>query len=235
MIPHEHNLAPLEETLGVTFKNKVLLLRAVTHRSYLNENREERALGNNELLEFLGDAVLELIVTEYLVRNYPTETEGNLTTLRSNLVCTEALIEVGEVFELSRYLRCSRGERAELEKSVRRRKMFADVFEAIIGAIYQDRGMMTAAMFVLDTVMPRLEEIRSREGRDPKSLIQELVQAREGITPHYVTLGRDGPDHVTIWSVALHVGTRRLATGSGYSRKDAETAAAAKALIDYMK
>lgn len=227
----EH-LQALETVLEVTFKNKALLLRAITHRSYLNENRGERALGQNERLEFLGDAVLEVIVAEYLYRNLPQESdEGVLTNIRGELVSTRSLGKVAEELGLNKYLRLSNGERKETSADPRRcRHLYANVLEAIIGAIYLDRGMPTTEIFVQFTVIPRLEILMREGSRDWKSQYQELIQAREGITPHYQLLRREGSDHEPRHIVALYVGKRWVIEARGVSRINAEMHAAYQAL-----
>lgn len=227
----EH-LQALEAVLKVTFKNKALLLRAITHRSYLNENRAERALGHNERLEFLGDAVLEVIVAEYLYRNLPQESdEGVLTSIRGELVCTRSLGKVAAELGLDRFVRLSNGERKETSTDQRRRRyLYANVLEAVIGAIYLDRGMPVTEIFTQFTVIPRLEIIMREGTHDWKSQFQELAQAKYGITPRYDLIRRQGPDHEPRHTVALYLGKKWVVEAMGVSRINAEMRAAYEAL-----
>lgn len=227
------DLAILEELLGISFRDKSLLVRALTHRSYRNENRTAEDEQNNEHLEFLGDAVIEIVVTEYLFRRFDREadtSEGGLTRLRSALVSSEALIEVAQQFDLPRFLRCSNGERQDFLRSTRKKKLLADVLEAIIGAFYLDRGRLAAEMFVLETIVPRLEKLQAQGIREPKSDLQELMQARRGVTPHYRELSQNGPEHTPWFTVGVFAGKDRLATGQGPNKKIAETKAAEEAM-----
>jgi ribonuclease-3 len=190
-------------------------------------------LGHNELLEFLGDAVLELVTTEYLYRNFSGETEGALTNVRAELVNTKSLVKIAEQLEIPRFLRVSKGE--SIGASLEQTRKYANAVEATVAAIYLDRGKMTAEMFVLDVIIPKLEEVRRNGTTDWKSQFQELVQGREGVTPKYRTLSETGPDHDRHFTVGCFVGTKQVAVGSGKSQKQAQMNAAKEALRTYGK
>lgn len=227
-------LHALETILEVTFVDKTLLLRAMTHRSYLNEHRDEKWLGNNERLEFLGDGVLEMVVTEYLYRNLPESEEGHLTAIRSGLVSARTLGIVAMQLGLNKYVRLSRGEQIETRRDSRRRRyLYANVLEAVIGAIYVDRGMATAEIFVQYTMIPRLETVLKEGDRNWKGEYQALMQARVGITPRYQPVRSEGPGHRSRHTVALYLGNKLVLEATGMSRFEAEMRAAHEALKPY--
>lgn len=222
------DIAAVEEIVGVRFHNKELLIQALTHRSYLNEHRKEGGK-HNEILEFLGDAVLDLVVTEYLVRNVKGQTEGHLSMLRGKLVENEALNKLAKSLGIMRYWRASKGEKKGVsERGFDRHRHGANTVEAIIAAIYLDRGKIAAETFILTTVVSYLEEIT--DPNDPKSKLQEIVQEREGYTPEYQVLNSWGPDHDANYEVGVFVNKRLLAKGEGLSKKEASVAAAKNAL-----
>ncbi|MFA5954185.1 MAG: ribonuclease III [Patescibacteria group bacterium] len=223
-----HNLFEIEEHLGVTFVNKELLEQALVHRSYLNEN-PEFPHGNNERLEFLGDAVLELVVTEFLYRNYQNP-EGDLTNWRASLVNTKMLGEVANELHLRDYLYLSRGEAKETNTKART-YILANAFEAIVGAMYIDQGFSVAENFIQRVLLPRLPHILEYElYRDPKSAFQEAAQEKVGITPNYRVLSETGPDHAKIFTIGIFLGSDLVAEGKGASKQEGEESAARAAL-----
>lgn len=220
----------LQEKIGVTFRDKALVERAFIHRSYLNEH-PKLGLEHNERLEFLGDAVLELVVTDYLYRNY-SNPEGDLTNWRSALVKTESLSAVADGLSLGEHLRLSRGEAKGNARS--RALIHANVVEALIGALYLDQGYEAARAFIDTHIVSRLETIL-KEGSwiDPKSRFQELAQEHEGVTPAYRVIEESGPDHDKLFVVGVYVGKKRCGQGQGSSKQAAQQAAAANALKSY--
>jgi ribonuclease-3 len=228
--PTKQTLADLQKQIKVSFKDASLLERAFIHRSYLNEHPKS-GLEHNERLEFLGDAVLELVVTDYLYRHYENP-EGDLTNWRSALVKTESLSAVADKLELDQYLLLSRGEAKGNARS--RALIHANCVEAVIGAIYLDQGYEAARSFIEAHIVSRLKEILE-EGSwvDPKSKFQELAQEREGYTPHYRVLEEMGPDHDKVFSVGVYIGDRLCGKGQGSSKQAAQQAAAAVALKAY--
>ncbi len=223
-------LEQLQQQLGIKFDDFSLLERAFIHRSYINEHPKS-GLEHNERLEFLGDAVLELVVTDYLYRHYENP-EGDLTNWRSALVKTESLSAVAEKLELDQYLRLSRGE---AKGNVRSRSLIhANCVEAMIGAIYLDKGYEVARGFIEAHIVSRLEGILADGSwMDPKSKFQELSQEREGFTPHYKVMEEMGPDHDKVFVVGVYVGDRLCGKGQGSSKQSAQQAAAAAALKKY--
>jgi len=223
----ERNFAALEQQLGVTFKDRGLLTLALTHRSYLNEHPEARP-GHNERLEFLGDAVIELVVTEYLYAHYPNP-EGELTNWRAALVNAIMLSEVCRELGVDPFLLLSRGESKEIGKA--RQYILANAFEAIVGAIYLDRGMRTTRAFLNRVLLLRLPYIlEHRLYVDAKSRFQEIAQDRLGITPRYEVLGESGPDHAKRFRVGIYLKGEFVAEGAGSSKQEAQMAAAEAAL-----
>jgi ribonuclease III len=218
-----------DEHLG-GFKDLKLLITAFTHRSYINEHKKT-ATEHNERLEFLGDAVLELIVTEYLYNNYQ-EPEGVLTNWRSALVRTESISAAAAREGFEPLLRLSRGEK---RGSVRaRQQILANCYEAVIGAIYLEKGYKAAKSFIDKTLLPTLEEILTAGSwQDPKSRLQELVQSREGLTPIYKVLSEEGPDHDKLFVIGVFVGGKLRGQGSGSSKQAAQVASATDALTLY--
>ena len=222
------DLSGLEETLGVTFHNKDTLRQALVHRSYLNEHPDFH-IGHNERLEFLGDAVLELVVTEYLFENYENP-EGELTNWRASLVNADMLASVCDELDAEEYLHLSKGE-AKDAKSKARRYILANAFEAIIGAIYLDQGWDVSKVFITRTIISKLPNIlENRLYVDPKSHFQELSQEKFGVTPSYKVLKEEGPDHAKTFQVGVYVGKEMVATGVGTSKHEAQVAAANAAL-----
>lgn len=217
----------LEQKIKIQFRDQNLLQSALTHRSYLNENRKW-PLPHNERLEFLGDAVLELITTEYLFRNFPNP-EGELTNLRSALVNYKMLAEIASEVGLEKFILLSKGEAKDVGRA--RQVILANAFESLIGAIYLDAGFDPARQFVDDFVIARLGKIVS-DGRilDPKSKFQELTQEKLGITPHYKVLAEWGPDHNKKFEVGVFINDKQIATGTGPSKQEAEIAAAENGL-----
>lgn len=220
----------IEALLGVSFSDKNLLLSATTHRSYLNEHREV-SWEHNERLEFLGDAVLELVVTDYLFRAYPEKPEGELTAIRAALVNTASLANASEQLGINRYLLMSKGEAKDEGRA--RQYILANAFESCIGAIYLDQGYTTAEHFIADRLFPQTDEIvAKRLWQDPKSRFQELAQERASVTPTYETLSQEGPDHDRIFTVGVFLRKEKVADGRGRSKQEAEQQAAERAIIE---
>lgn len=220
-------VSELESQIGYIFKNKDLARQAMTHRSYLNEN-PDWGLNQNERLEFLGDAVLELVVTEYLYKNYPNP-EGEMTNWRAALVNANMLAQISQSFDLNKYLLLSRGEAKDTGRA--RQYILANAVEALIGAIYLDQGYEAARKFIEKFVLVQLPQI-IREGsyRDSKSLLQEEAQERSGITPTYEVLEEWGPDHARNFRVGVFLGREQIGIGEGPSKQDAQQLAAQDAL-----
>ncbi len=224
----EEKFAELEKKIGVEFKDKNLLIQAFCHRSYLNENPNFE-LGHNERLEFLGDAVLELIVTSYLYFTYPEKSEGELTSWRAALVNTKEIGDTAEKLNFHDFLLLSKGEGKEGGKA--RLCILANTFESLVGAIYLDRGYDTAKDFVeknLICKLPRIIELGLY--RDPKSEFQEITQEEVGITPAYKVLKEWGPDHKRNFVIGVFLGDTLSGQGEGQSKKEAEEKAAKEAL-----
>ncbi|PIR38296.1 MAG: ribonuclease III [Candidatus Zambryskibacteria bacterium CG10_big_fil_rev_8_21_14_0_10_42_12] len=218
-----------EERIGVTFKDKSILEQAFTHRSYLNENKDT-GREHNERLEFLGDAVLELVITHFLYEKYPDKNEGELTAYRSALVKTETLSSVSESLGFNDFLLLSRGEAKDTGRA--RQYILANTFESVVGAIYLDQGYDTAKQFIYDHITNLIDAIL-KEGTwiDAKSRFQEKSQEVVGTTPSYRTVKEEGPDHDKHFTVGVFLGKEKVAEGSGKSKQDAEQAAA-KAAMD---
>jgi ribonuclease-3 len=215
------------QKLGGEFKNLELLVTAFTHRSYLNEHKKT-VKEHNERLEFLGDAVLELVVTEYLYLNY-TEPEGILTNWRSALVRTESISAAGEKLGFNEYLRLSRGEKRGSERA--RAQILANCFEAVAGAIYLDGGYDKAKQFITDNILNTLSGIlTSGSWMDSKSRLQEIAQSVENATPHYRVLSEEGPDHEKIFTVGVYINDALRGQGDGPSKQAAQQVAAEAAL-----
>lgn len=214
----------LEQRLGVVFKEKILLEQALVHRSYLNENPGYK-FGHNERLEFLGDAVLELVVTEYLFKNYPNP-EGELTNWRASLVNSKMLAEMSEKLNVNDHLYLSRGE-AKDNNTKARQYILANAFESIVGAMYLDQGYDVCRDFIHRELLPELPHILENElYRDPKSKFQEAAQEKVGITPAYRVLNEEGPDHAKIFTIGVFLKEEEVASGKGNSKQEAEEAAA---------
>lgn len=219
-----------QKILGITFDNIELLVTAFTHRSYLNEHKKT-ATEHNERLEFLGDAVLELVVTEYLYNNF-SEPEGILTNWRSSLVRTESISAAAAKFEFEPLLRLSRGERRGTERA--RAQILANSYEAVVGAIYLDKGYGAAKAFITKTILVTFKQIlKSGSWLDPKSHLQEVAQSKEGATPVYKVLNEEGPDHEKIFTVGVFVNGQLRGTGKGPSKQTGQQKAAEAALATY--
>jgi ribonuclease III len=217
-----------EERTGIVFADKELLKQAFIHRSYINEN-PSAGLSHNERLEFLGDAVLELIVTDYLYRKYPSSPEGELTAVRSSLVNAVIISDIASELGMNDYLLLSKGEAKDTGKA--RQYILANTYEPYMGAVYLDRGYETARKFVADTILPHTEEIVSKKlWRDPKSLVQEKAQEKAGCTPFYKVLSESGPDHDKRFTVGIFFNSDLIAEGKGKSKQEAEQRAAEIAL-----
>ncbi len=219
-----------QDTFGFTFNDIELLVTAFTHRSYLNEHKKT-VKEHNERLEFLGDAVLELVVTEFLFTNYG-ESEGVLTNWRSALVRTESIGAAAQKFGFEPFLRLSRGERRGTDRG--RAQILANSFEAVIGAIYLDQGYEAAKTFISQSILSTLSSILSNGSwMDAKSRLQEVVQSQEGITPIYKVISEEGPDHDKMFTVGVFVEGRLLGKGSGPSKQAGQQQAAEAALLSY--
>lgn len=214
----------LEKKIGVTFEDKNLLTNALIHRSFLNENNNFE-FGSNERLEFLGDAVLELIVTEFLFKNQKEE-EGILTSFRASLVNTDMLSKVSNALEITEYLYLSKGERSDIH-SKSKKSILADACEAIIGAIYLDQGIEKAKKFIYDHLLIYFKEIlKSKSYIDFKTFFQEVAQEKIGTTPNYKVIEESGPDHDKIFKIGLYVGDELISYGVGKNKQKAQEDAA---------
>jgi ribonuclease III len=217
----------LDQRLGLHFNNNLLLSRALTHRSYLNEHND--AVEDNERLEFLGDAILDFIVGAWLYNRYPEMPEGDLTRMRSSLVYTEQLANFARKIELGRAMRLGRGESQAGGRE--RPALLCDTFEALIGAIYLDRDIEAVKSFISPMLKEAADEILSNHSiEDPKSLFQEWAQSQGYQAPYYVTRGSVGPDHSKIFEVDVVVNGQVYGTGSGTSKQAAAKSAARDAL-----
>lgn len=218
--------------LGFEFENIELLLTAFTHRSYVNEHKKSTK-EHNERLEFLGDAVLELAVTNYLYRNF-AEPEGILTSWRSALVRTESISDAGKKLGYEPLIRMSRGEKQGSDRA--RAQILANSFEALIGAIYLDKGYEKAEKFIEKHILSKLEGILNDESwRDPKSHLQEMSQSVDNMTPQYRVLEEIGPDHEKVFRLGVYVGENLMGVGEGPSKQIAQQQAATAALNEYKK
>ncbi len=226
-----HLLEELEAVIGFNFKNKDFLREALTHRSYLNE-RSDWPFPNNERLEYLGDAVLELAVSEKLFQQFPQEAEGQLTMFRAALVNYQMLGRIAASFHLDDYIFMSKGERADTSKA--REVILANAIEALIGAIYLDAGYEAAVGFISRLILPHLPEIlETKSYKDSKSELQELIQEKLKITPNYRVLEESGPAHQRTFRIGVYFEEELTAEGLGSSKQEAELAAAKKALEKY--
>lgn len=222
------NFSPFEKKIAVSFADQELLRAAFTHRSYLNEHRQA-GREHNERLEFLGDAVLELVVTEFLYKKYPTKPEGELTLYRSALVNAVTLAGIAEGLGMNDYMLLSRGEKKDIGRA--REVILANAIEALIGALYLDGGYEKARDFIARFVLPQTDRLVA-EGKwlDAKSKFQEKAQEVVGVTPAYETVKEVGPDHDKHFTVAVFLGKERVAEGEGKSKQEAEQAAASNGL-----
>lgn len=219
----------LEKRIGVKFTNRDLLKTALTHRSYINENREQN-IENNERLEFLGDAVLELIISDHIYKKYPEKHEGELTSIRSALVRTESIAEESKKMGIGQYLLLSKGEEESGGKD--KEYIIADLYEAVLGAIYLDKDYETAKEYVTRTILKKVDKVVEEElFIDPKTKIQELSQAKYKVTPTYTILKEEGPDHDKHFTIGLFLENKEIAQGVGTSKQKAEEDAARKAIL----
>ncbi len=221
-------LPDIEERLGVSFQRKEFLQEALTHRSYINEN-PDWPTGHNERLEFLGDAVLELVVTEFLFARFAEKPEGELTSLRAAMVNTMMLASRAADIGLNDALLLSRGEAKDTGRA--RQYLLANAFEALIGALYLDGGYESAKKFLERVLFPQIDNVlKYKLWKDAKSLFQEEAQERENITPNYRVLREWGPDHAKRFVIGVFLGEEKIAEGEGDSKQEAETQAAANGL-----
>lgn len=221
-----------EELLDIEFQNPLLLLEALTHRSYLNED-SGHPTGHNERLEFLGDAVVELIVTEFLLKKFPETPEGTLTRYRSSLVSGQVMGDIIDELEFHRFMLFSKGQRWELaQKTASTQKarliICSNLFEALVGAIYLDQGLGPCRLFVDHFLLRRLSDLGSGKATG-KEALQEECQAKFKIAPTYLVLEKSGSDHDTRWTVGCFIGHTKVSEGCALNKKEAETAAAERA------
>lgn len=223
------DFSKFEEHIGVVFNNKSLLKQAFLHRSYLNEHPEE-TLDNNERLEFLGDAVLELVVTAYLFNKFPEKPEGELTAYRAALVNTHSISRAARELTMNDFLLLSKGEARDTGKA--REYILANTYEAVIGALYLDQGYDVAESFIEKSLFPQLETIlNDRLWQDAKSRFQEKAQEHKGITPAYTLLEETGPDHDKNFIVGVYLEDTLVGKGEGRSKQQAQQEAALNALV----
>ena len=223
------DFSKLEEEIGIKFNDINLLKQSVVHRSYLNEHPKFE-LHHNERLEFLGDAVLEIVVTEHLFRTFPDTPEGDLTNWRASLVNANMLAEIAQDIKLEDYLYLSKGESKD-SNSKARQYILANAVEALIGAIYLDQKINVAKKFVLSKIVSKLDNILAHKlYLDPKSRFQEKAQEIYRITPHYKVLKESGPDHDKIFEVGLYINDKLITRGKGSSKQEAQVDAAAKGI-----
>ena len=223
------DFSKFEKNIGITFKNKGLLKQAFTHRSYLNEHRDTE-LAHNERLEFLGDAVLELIVTEYLYNKFIDSAEGELTSYRAALVNAVTLSDIASKIGMNDYLLLSKGEAKDTGRA--RQIILANTIEAFIGAVFLDQGYETAKYFITENILGAVEKvIEEKTWLDAKSKFQEQAQDHEGVTPLYKTLKEEGPDHDKKFTVGVYLNKNKIAEGEGKSKQEAEQEAAKNALL----
>jgi len=224
-----NDLTQLAKTLGLKFNDPQLFEQALVHRSYLNEH--DYPAGHNERLEFLGDAVVELITTEHLYHKFPDKAEGELTALRSAMVRRTTLGEIGAELELHKYLKLSKGE---AKSAANQAAILSNTVEALIGAIFLDLGLPAAKQVLAKYLLPKVDAIIENAAHiDSKSRFQEVVQEQESVTPTYQVVSESGPDHDKTFEVAVLVGDKEVARGFGNSKQSAETAAATAGLKLY--
>lgn len=223
------NLKDFKEKNNIAFSDDALLTQAFIHRSFINENPRS-GLEHNERLEFLGDAVLELVVTEYLYATYPHHNEGDLTAYRSALVNAVTLGKVADALSFNDMMRLSKGEAKDVSRA--RSSILADAYEAFVGALYLDQGYDAAKSFISRTVLIKTDDI-IKQGlyKDAKSFAQEKAQEVHGVTPSYKVLGEEGPDHDKRFRIGIYFGDEMIAEGEGKSKQEGETEAARAALL----
>lgn len=221
------NLKDLQTKIGYIFKDENKLFQALTHRSYLNEHRGEN-IESNETYEFLGDSILEFWISEKLFHQFPKFDEGDLTNLRSLIVCTQNLALVSNEINLDNFILLSKGE--ERHNGRTNQSILADTFEALLGGIYLDGGINPAFKFLEKTLTKSISNLSSKQiYKDPKSVFQEIAQSKRGITPKYQTISESGPDHQKNFEVAVYIDKDLIATGTGNSKQKAEEDASIKA------
>lgn len=221
----------IENIIGTTIHNKDLFVQAFTHRSFINEHPHLN-LSHNERLEFLGDAVLELVSTHVLYEKYPQQPEGQLTAFRSAIVRTESISEAARALGLNDFLLLSKGEARDMGKA--RDYILANTYEALIGAIYLDSGYENASNFITRTLLHKINEVVEKGlWRDPKSYVQEKTQEQFSVTPVYKNIKDEGPDHDKVFTVGIFFGGKEVARGVGKSKQDAEQQAAKKAIEEF--
>lgn len=226
VVQKKHNLNELEETIGYTFKDKLYIKTAVTHSSYANESKYGDK--SNERLEFLGDSVLSIVVSDYIFKNCPNYPEGDLSKLRAALVCEKTLSRFAKKIHLGEFLKLSHGE--ENIRGNERPSILADAFEALIAAIYLDGGMEQAAKFIMEFVKPEIDSPRSFSFKDYKTTLQEIIQKNPEEKITYVLVGESGPDHDKHFTVEVRLNSNKIGKGGGRSKKEAEQQAAREAL-----
>ena len=217
----------LERKIGYQFKNKALMKEAITHSSYAKE-RKSQHIKYNERLEFLGDAVLSIVVSDYIFKHCPELPEGELTKLRASLVCEKSLFEFAKIIDLGKYLILSKGERNN--GGAERPSILSDAFEALIAAIYIDGGYEPASKHILNFVIPAIKNSKTKKNKDYKTTLQEIVQKNPGEKLEYVLVAESGPDHNKHFVVEVHLNSNVIGKGGGRSKKEAEQQAAHEAL-----
>lgn len=217
----------LQKSINYQFKDKNLLQEALTHSSYANEQKSKN-IKCNERLEFLGDSVLSIVVSEYIYRKCPDFPEGDLTKLRASLVCEESLYKFAKMINLGSYLILSKGE--QHNKGAQRPSILSDAFEAVIAAIYLDGGKKPAEDFILSFVIPEIKNYKKHPAKDYKTTLQEIIQKNPGEMLEYVLVGESGPDHNKHFVVEVHLNSNVIGKGGGKSKKQAEQQAAREAL-----
>lgn len=220
-------MSDIENIIGYQFHNKELLREALTHSSYANE-RKAQHIKYNERLEFLGDAVLSIVVSDYIFKHCPELPEGELTKLRASLVCERSLYEFAQKIDLGSYLLLSKGE--QHNGGAQRPSILSDAFEALIAAIYIDGGIEPAAKHILNFVIPAIKNSKKKKVKDFKTTLQEIVQQNPGERLEYVLVGESGPDHNKHFVVEVHLNSNVIGKGGGRSKKEAEQQAAREAL-----
>ena len=217
----------LQDKIGYHFNNVSLLKEALTHSSFANEHRSQH-IKYNERLEFLGDAVLSIVVSDYIFKNCPELPEGELTKLRASLVCEKSLYEFAKKIDLGNYLLLSKGERNN--GGADRPSILSDAFEALIAAIYIDGGMKSASKHILNFVVPEIKNTKKKRINDYKTTLQEIIQKNPGEQLEYVLVDESGPDHNKHFVVEVHLNSNVIGKGGGRSKKEAEQQAAREAL-----
>ncbi len=225
----DNDFSQLQKRIGVKFKNQDLMRQAFVHRSYLNENPSFH-LGHNERLEYLGDAVLELVVTDFLFANFPHASEGDMTSWRASLVNSKMLANIAHELNIEPLLYLSKGESKDTSSKARN-YILTNAVEALIGAMYLDRGYKTAEKFIKKCILVQLPNILAKRlDVDPKSKFQELAQEKMRVTPRYDVLDEKGPDHAKLFRVGVFLGDELVASGNGSSKQEAQMDAARKGL-----